>query len=173
MCKPSPKKFRCKPTPEFLIGEVSAQTHYRTDVLTCALDKAQYCDGNHILYTTGRDRTHRFIQLDLVDGESCKPKPEACHCKTLLEKVLKKVLEDNPETNRIDGHFAAIPFMAGCRCYLGVSAKQGFNYMESVPTGRIDFTKDNYGEVCERLEKDNNFSKEIEAHIHKEEDKKV
>ena len=175
MCKPSPKKFRCRPTPELLRGHTSEATHYRTDVLTCALDGALHCDGNHIEYTIGRDTTHHFIRLDNVDGESCKPKPESCRCKKLLERVLEEVLEEKPETNRIDGSFGANPFMAGCRCYLGVSAKKGFNYMESVPTGRIDFTEDNYVEVCERLKKDH-FSgepREIEAKIFKEEDKKV
>ena len=135
--------------------EDSINQNHQSTALTCALDEADFCDGNHIQYTTGRDSTHHFLSLDNVEGEKCKPKPELCHCKTLLEKVLERVLEENPETNRIDGHFAARPFMAGCRCYLGVAAKVGFKFVESVTTGRIDFNEDNYVEVCKRLKKDN------------------
>ena len=66
------------------------------------------------------------------------------------------VLERHPEVNRIDGYFNANPFMKGCRCYLGQAAKAGFRFIEDddiESTKSIEFTKENYVEVCETLQK--------------------
>ena len=68
--------------------------------------------------------------------------------------MLDKVLERNPEVNRIDGYFSASYFMKGCRCYLEAAARAGFKFIENSRgafSGRIEFTKDNYVIVCDSL----------------------
>jgi len=151
-CKPSPKKFECKSKPEDKTLVEATPTNYQTNVLTCALDGADFCDGNHIQYTKGRDATHHFLRLDNVDAESCEPKPEGCHCITMLAQVLA----NNREATRIDGHFAAKPFMAGCQCFLGTAAIAGFQFLKlGRANGRIQFTKENFVRTCEALEKRN------------------
>ena len=110
---------------------------------------ADLYNGNHIRYTKGTDETHNFIRIDNVDGESCEPKPEKCHCKTMLEKLLK----ENPQVNRLDGHFASEPFMAGCKCYLGTAADAGFKVVAHRKIkGKFTFDKKNYDRVCQYFE---------------------
>ena len=70
--------------------------------------------------------------------------------------MLEKVLELNPQTDRIDGYMKAKPFIAGCKCYLGAAARAGFRFVEDcddASAGRIEFTKNDYGQICESLEK--------------------
>ena len=70
--------------------------------------------------------------------------------------MFQKVLELNPKVDRIDGYMKADPFLAGCRCYLGVAARAGFRFVEDVEdasAGRMEFTKNDYGQICETLEK--------------------
>ena len=69
--------------------------------------------------------------------------------------MLQKVLELNPQVDRIDGYMKADPFIAGCKCYLGVAARAGFRFVEDCDPkseGRIEFTKNDYGKICEDLE---------------------
>ena len=125
-------------------------TNYQINVLTCALKGADFCDGNHIQYTKGNDGTHDFLRIDNVDGESCKPKPKSCHCKTMLAQVL----EQNTEAKWIEGHFAAEDFMKGCKCYLGTAADAEFRFVKiGKATRRIPFTKNNYDKTCKVLKK--------------------
>lgn len=85
------------------------------------------------------------LHLDGVLGKYCKPKPEACHCKTMLDKLLRL----NPKIDRIEGQFLADHFMKGCRCYLGSAARAEFKYVElggfkKLCQGKIDFDEHDY-----------------------------
>ena len=137
--------YACKATPSVV------QKDQSKDALTCALEG--YNNGNHILYDVTKDRNHHVLKLWNVIGDRCEPKPEKCHCKTMLQKVL----ELNPQVDRIDGYMKADPFIAGCKCYLGVAARAGFRFVEDCDPkseGRIEFTPDDYGKICEDLQKD-------------------
>ena len=90
----------------------------------------------------------------MILGEYCKPKPEACHCKTMLDKLLAL----NPNIDRIEGRFLPDHFMKGCRCYLGSAARAGFKFVElggmkEQCQGKIEFDEYNYVETCEEYEK--------------------
>ena len=70
--------------------------------------------------------------------------------------MLQKVLESNPQVDRIDGYMKADPFIAGCRCYLGAAARAGFRFVEDCDPKckeRFEFTTDDYGKICENLHK--------------------
>ena len=119
--------------------------------MTCALEE-RINFGNHILYEITKDGNHHVVTVWNVVGDRCEPKPEKCHCKTLLQKLL----ELNPQVDRIDGYMKADPFIAGCKCYLGVAARAGFRFVEDVEdasAGRMEFTTNDYGQICETLEK--------------------
>ena len=140
---PSGKTYECRDTPVHL-------TIQSYNYLTCALDESKFDRGNHIKYHVGIDIPKNSLFLDYVEGNACKPKPEKCHCRTMLDRVL----ELNPDIERIDGHFCAKPFMKGCRCYLGAAAQVGFNSIDSEKKGcDAEFTSSNYVEVCKKLEK--------------------
>ena len=68
---------------------------------------------------------------------------------------MEKLLKENPQSDRIDGHFAADPFMAGCKCFLGPAADAGFNAVESrMIKGKIQkFNKQSVVKVCENFQK--------------------
>ena len=90
----------------------------------------------------------------MILGEYCKPKPEACHCKTMLDKLLAL----NPNIDRIEGRFLPDHFMKGCRCYLGSAARAGFKFVElggmkEQCQGKIEFDEHDYVETCEEFEK--------------------
>jgi len=122
-------------------------------VLTCSLNEIAYAQGNRILYNIRNDGNyHLRLELEEVAGVCCEPKPEQCHCNALL----RRILEENPNIERIDGQFMADPFMAGCRCYLGVAADFEFKWVEDcdeVNSERMEFTRTNYVQVCEKLKK--------------------
>ena len=150
-CKPKPtgKTFECR-------SEPSHQTFPFNSVLTCALDDSAECyyQGNYIEYHLGEDETQNFLYLVTVIGDQCKPKPKLCHCRTMLDRVL----ELNPEIDRIDGHFTSQPFMAGCRCYLGAAAEVGFNFYQTKQEGcESEFSSENYVDVCKKMQKKNCF----------------
>jgi len=136
--------YSCKATPSVVKKDQSKEA------LTCALEG--FNNGNHILYEVTKDGNHDVLTLWNVIGDRCEPKPEKCHCKTMLQKVL----ESNPQVDRIDGYMKADPFIAGCRCYLGVAARAGFKFVEDCDPkskGRIEFTIDEYGKTCEAMQK--------------------
>ena len=102
-------------------------------ILSCALPGKNLCDeGNHIQYAINENT----FDLQNVYAEYCKPKPKECHCKTMLHHLLSQ----NPNIVRIEGIFSANPFIAGCRCYLGAAAKNGFKYV------KLDSSKEGCGE---------------------------
>ena len=68
------------------------------------------------------------LHMNLVCGTYCKTELESCSCKALLESLLQQdVVKD---VVAIQGVFAAYPAIAGCRCYLGASARMGFDFVE-------------------------------------------
>ena len=102
------------------------------------------------MYGVYKDGNSHVLKIETLIANLCEPKPEKCHCKTLLEKVL----ELNPQTDRIDGYMKANPWLFGCRCYLGEAARAGFKFIEDCENGeRLEFTKNNYGKICEDLQK--------------------
>ena len=120
--------------------------------LSCARDEAECKSmGNFVTYSKGKDGNHNFLYLERVDATRCEPKPEQCHCKPLVENVLER----NSKIDRIDLYLDPKPFMAGCRCYLGVAASKGFTFIESKKKklGKYEFTTDNYVEICEAMKK--------------------
>ena len=118
--------------------------------MTCAANDLDKRKGNHIEYAVNKDRNENVLEIGMVVGDLCRPKPEQCHCKTLLQRLL----ELNPQVDRIDIRIDANPFMAGCKCYLGVAARAGFKFVEDCePAGRIEFTTNDYEKICETLPK--------------------
>ena len=118
--------------------------------MTCAANDLDKRKGNHIEYAVNKDRNENVLEIEMAVGDLCRPKPEQCHCKTLLQRVL----ELNLQVDRIDIRIDADPFMAGCKCYLGVAARAGFKLVEDCETtGRMEFTTNDYGKVCETLQK--------------------
>ena len=121
-----------------------------TPILSCALEGENLCDGNHIQYAINENT----FDLQNVYAEYCKPKPKKCHCKTMLHYLLSQ----NPNIVRIEGTFSAKPAIAGCRCYLGVAAKNGFQYvkLESSKEGcsaEQDFITTSYKTICKDYQK--------------------
>jgi len=147
------RSYECRP-------EATAVSLGNTQsVMSCALrarfpngSPGHYKEGNYMIYDITHDGSHDRLEIQEVVADCCEPKPELCHCNVLLRRVLLK----NPKVDRIDGQFAAIPFMAGCRCYLRVAADFGFKWIEDcddVNSPRVEFTKTNYVQVCEKLRK--------------------
>ena len=133
--------------------------------LTCALKQDFFKQGNFIFYNIRNDGSHVRLEIEEVAANCCEPKPEQCHCNTLL----RRVLQENLNVDRIDGQFAADPYMAGCRCYLGVAADFEFKWIEAcdkVTPERMEFTTTNYVQVCEKLKKQKCMGKN--ARLYKE-----
>ena len=145
---------KCKPTPTIIAFKTPKGTY---NILTCAKDKKTSREGNHIRYSIKKEGNINVFHLKNVVGEYCIPKPDACHCKTMLDKLLKEY----SNIDRIDGAFVAQPFIKGCRCYLGSAARAGFKFVEfiefinikKVSHGKIEFGEHNYKSICEEYEK--------------------
>lgn len=114
--------------------------------------------GNFIRYILPWQNSLEIIRLEQVDTEYCDPKPPNCHCKTLLGSLLLR----HPDVNEISFKFAAKPFVAGCKCYLGEAARLGFNtvqvltetYMSKKSCAKVrKLTSKNYPDICEKYEK--------------------
>ena len=139
---------KCKSSPSIRLDENLDK------ILTCAKDKKLAHEGNHIMYLLTKVENIDVLHLGEVLAEYCKPKPEACHCKTMLDKLLAL----NPNIDRIEGRFLPDHFMKGCRCYLGSAARAGFKFVElggmkEQCKGKIEFDEHNYVETCEEYEK--------------------
>ena len=110
--------------------------------------------GNFIQFTTVQTDRWNTMDVMMVQAESCKPKPEQCRCKSLLESLL--VLE--PTVNRITGYLLATPFIKGCRCYLGAAARKGFKFVKlhsdlEECTGVKKLSVGNYASMCKTFKK--------------------
>ena len=92
------------------------------NLLTCLRKGTDTVPGNYIKYAV---KDQMLFLLD-VKGDYCDPRPEKCRCKNMLNDVLNEM----PDLMGIDGLFTAKPFIAGCRCYLGASARNGFHYVQ-------------------------------------------
>ena len=134
-------------------------------VMSCALNArfpngspGHYKEGNYIIYDIENDGSHDRLEIQEMVEDCCRPKPQACHCNTLLRKVLLENLKEKPRQpiNRIDGQIPAKNFMEHCKCYLGVAADFMFRWVDDcddVASKRIEFTRNNYVQVCEKLKK--------------------
>ena len=157
MC-PLERTYECRPqatvVPLPVAGEPSTQF-----ALSCALQPlfpngmpGYWKQGNYIVYDINTPGGMLRLDLQEVAANCCEPKPEQCHCNTML----RRVLQENLNIDRIDGYFVANPFMAGCRCYLGVAADFEFKWVDDcddVDSKRMEFTRTNYVQVCEKLKK--------------------
>ena len=162
MC-PFKRTYECRPQAVFVPFGPEPVTKF---ALTCALREGFYKQGNWIFFNIRKDGNyHLRLEIEEVVANCCEPKPEQCHCNTLL----RRVLQENLNVERIDGQFTANPFMAGCRCYLGVAAEFDFKWVEDcddVTPERMEFTRTNYAQVCEKLEKQKCMGKN--ARLYKE-----
>ena len=57
------------------------------------------------------------------------------------------------DVNKITGTFAASPWQAGCKCYLGAAARAGFKYVKLASRKEIcqnkrEFNTEDYGTIC-------------------------
>ena len=114
-------------------------------------------EGNYIAHYL-KDDSHT-IYLEDVYAEYCKPKPEECHCKTMLRNVLERF----HDVDKIEGIFMASPFTAGCRCYLGAASRRGFRFVQFYSdrkgcNEKKEISPDKeadtyYGHVCESYKK--------------------
>ena len=117
--------------------------------MTCALEG--YINGNHILYDITKDKDYHVLTLWNVVGDRCEPKPEKCHCKTLLQELL----ELNPKVNRIDGYMKANPWLFGCRCYWEKLQELDSNSLRIVRMGNDwslqKITTGKFAKICKKL----------------------
>ena len=117
------------------------------DFLSKFQDYGTPCNaGNYLKYHV-RDHT---LELDMVYTDFCKEKPPACTCSSLFSRAL----DENPAVTTIMGTFAANPWEAGCKCYLGEAARHGFGYVKLEHNKKDkcndvrSFNKADYREVC-------------------------
>ena len=131
------------------IWDISIPSGYgRTKLWTCT----RLCDqtkGNFIEFLKFKEDNREIINLIKVEATYCKPKPPDCHCKTLLESLLRLI----PEVNKISLMFAASPFKAGCQCYLGAAARRGFDNVQFGSSKTMELlTTTNYANSCKKYE---------------------
>merc|ERR1711962_657096 len=101
-------------------------------------------NGNYVKATFKKNH----LNIDFVQGSRCKPKPDGCNCKSLLEKVVQSY----KTASQMNLVFSAKPPINGCRCYLGVAARNGFQRLDIEGCrDTIDFDNNNYSERCEAL----------------------
>merc|ERR1711951_162100 len=95
------------------------------------------------------DKSKNNLKVIVVAAYICDPKPDGCNCKTLLGKVV----ESHKTASKMSLLFAAPPAMAGCKCYLGTAARNGFKSVEvkKCEEKAIDFDENNYAKKCEAL----------------------
>ena len=106
--------------------------------------------GNYIRYQLPYENSREILRLDQVNTEYCDPKPANCHCKTLLGSLLRAHLD----VKKISFHFAAKPFVAGCKCYLGEAERLGFNNVQVLPPTYMIFdTRKKLPKACTKERK--------------------
>ena len=108
--------------------------------------------GNFIWFTKTQSGRWNTLEILDVDTTYCKPQPEQCRCKSLLESLL--ALE--PTINRITGSFLAEPYIKGCKCYLGAAVRKGFKFLKIENISRDcdgirELTVGNYENKCIEL----------------------
>ena len=143
---PSKKTFTCETESEIdTLGNGGS-------VISCSKDEDDFRKGNYILYEVKTEGNQDILELTSINAEICEPKPKKCHCKTMLDKLLKRY----ENVDRIDGIFFGNSFIQTCRCFLGSAAYFGFQFVEfsakSCP-GKTEFSKTNYRSICDTMEK--------------------
>ena len=108
--------------------------------------------GNFIIFTKKQTVRWNTLRVDFVKTNYCKPQLEQCRCKSLLGSLLAL----DSTINQITGSFRSLPYMAGCKCYLGAAARQGFKFLkiENISRdcdGTREFTVKNYEDKCIEL----------------------
>ena len=112
--------------------------------------------GNFIKYTKTQAGSWNTLKLVFVLANYCKPQLQQCRCSSLLDMLLAL----DSTINRITGYFSAKPYIAGCKCYMGAAARQGFKFLKmdgerKECRGTEPFTVRDYAQICERLSDDN------------------
>ena len=102
------------------------------------------------MFTIMQDGRWNTLKVQLVQTTYCRPQLEQCRCKSLLQSLL--TLETS--VNKITGKFFARPYIAGCKCYLGASTRQGFKYLKMEGRGEEcrgtkEIPADDYAKMCE------------------------
>jgi len=120
------------------------------------VDSGNYVDAAVKNYGSANET----VVIDFVKADRCRPKPENCNCKSLLERVVSSF----PKAATIEIQcFIADPALYGCLCYLGTAARHGFKSVELKkcrdPQHQdnkdpvVDFNANNYRKKCEEIEK--------------------
>ena len=140
---------------EFVLNPVSQER-----AMACVQKGTDDEEGNYVAYTI--QTYDHALRLDAVWAKYCKPKPDACSCTSLLSRVL----QENPDVNKIKGSFDAKPMIAGCKCYLGSAARAGFKYVrlesekEKCNEQKI-FNLETYRQICAWYDKKNCADKKV------------
>ena len=100
-------------------------------------DKKDVCSGNYVIYEVNNKGNQNVLELKSINAEKCKPKLKLCHCKTMLEKLLKRY--DN--VDQVNGYFMGDSFIKACKCFLGSAARFGFRFVEFSAAGCSGKTK--------------------------------
>jgi len=94
------------------------------------------------------EQAKKILVINFVQGDECDPKPADCNCKSLLTGVVRKFTT----ASKISLIFGATPAIAGCKCYLGTAARNGFKKVDVENCDAIiDFDEKNYSKKCEDL----------------------
>jgi len=100
--------------------------------------------GNYVIAAFDK----KILDINYVEAYKCDPKPDDCNCKSLLTGVVQKF----PRASKISLIFTATPAIAGCKCYLGTAARNGFKKVDVENCDAIiDFDEKNYSKKCEDL----------------------
>ena len=116
--------------------------------------------GNFIMFTKKQTIRGNTLRVDFVKTNYCKPQLEQCRCKSLLGSLLAL----HSTINQITGSFRSLPYMAGCKCYLGAAARQGFKFLKMEDRGEecrgtIENPVDDYAKMCEKFSRNKCYGK--------------
>jgi len=100
--------------------------------------------GNYVIAAFDK----KILDINYVEAYKCDPKPDDCNCKSLLTGVVQNF----PRASKISLIFTATPAIAGCKCYLGTAARNGFKKVDVENCDTIiDFDEKNYSKKCDDL----------------------
>ena len=153
------KTGKCEETPKYREELMGTNAGVRLEKETCLRHREETeshreeKDGNKVVYNVQGS----YFWLHDVNTTFCRRKEgvvSQCSCKALL----KIALDRYPLVDTIHGDFVAKPWKLGCRCYLGVAARAGFNYVELNSyeprcNGERMISVENYVEVCKEYKK--------------------
>lgn len=134
---------QCETTPE-LVQNDNMYTY------TCKR-KDQDDKGNYIL---GKKNNNRF-NIDHVNTKYCQPKADGCSCSKLFDSLLLKKQFQDISLIHLLLSVKKEDYIAACKCYLGSSARAGFDSVEityaspASCNGKKPITTGSYAAVCE------------------------